>query len=277
MKIVSGPSSPLLSKRISENLNAQISGTVYKKFPDGECYVRIEDAKEDEYVVVNSINSNDDLIYLMLILDALSEKIVTAVIPYMGYARQDRAFLDGEAVSIRAIARLIESYADKIITVNIHSDEAKKHFRKLVEIDAMPLIGEHYKNRDVVMLSPDKGSLERVKRAAEVAGCDYDYLEKRRIDAETVEITPKNLDVEGKRVVLVDDIISTGGTMITATQQLIGKAKSIEASCVHGVLAGNALNRLYSAGISEVSATDTVEKQISKISVAKLIAEVILQ
>ncbi|AIY90938.1 ribose-phosphate diphosphokinase [Geoglobus acetivorans] len=276
MKLIAGPSSPLLAKRLSEAAKIDIADTTYRKFPDGELYVRVNDASDDRYVVVNSINSNEDLVYLLLIFEALSEKEIIAVIPYMGYARQDRAFLEGEAVSIRAIARLIEGYAERVITVNIHSSEAKNHFRKLVEVDAMPLIGEHYRERDVIMLSPDKGSLSRVRVAAQVAGCDFDYLEKTRIDAENVVIQPKNLDVGGRKVVIVDDIISTGGTMVTAAKQLAGNAEGIEAACVHAVLASNALNKLYSAGISEVISTDTVERQISKLSAAELISEVIL-
>ncbi len=275
MKVVAGPSSPILAKRIAERLNVRLANATFKRFPDGELYVRIEDVG-DEAVVVQSINSNDDLVALMLIFDALENAEITAVIPYMGYARQDRKFKEGEAISVRAVARMIEGYADKVVTVNIHSREAASYFRKLVEVDAMPLIGEHYAGRDVVMLSPDLGSYERVRVCAERAGCEFDYLEKRRIDAETVEIKPKSLDVEGKDVVIVDDIISTGGTMVEATKILLREgAKSVECACVHAVLAGNALNRLYSAGVKRVIATDTVERAVSVISVAEEIARVL--
>ena len=227
---------------------------------------------EDETVVVQSINSNEDLVQLMLIFDAVANTDITAVIPYMGYARQDRAFNEGEAVSIRAVAKLIESYADRVITVNIHSEKAKSHFKKLVDVDAMPLIGEYYKGKEVVMISPDLGSLNRVKVASSYAGCEFDYLEKRRISAEKVEIKPKSLDVKGRDVVIVDDIISTGGTIVEATKVLknLG-AKSVECACVHAVLAGDALNRLFNAGVKRVIATDTIEKSISAISVADAI------
>ncbi|WP_456369978.1 ribose-phosphate diphosphokinase [Geoglobus sp.] len=275
MKLIVGPSSPLLGRRISKAAGAEIAEVVYRKFPDGEIYVKVEDTGDEEFVIVNSITSSDDIIFLMLAFDALEGREVTAVIPYMGYARQDRAFEEGEAISIRAVARMMESHASRVVTVNIHSEEAKKHFRKLVEVDAMELIGRHYRGRDIVMLSPDRGSLERVRRAAKAAGCEFDYLEKTRIDSETVEITPKNLDVSGRNVVIVDDIISTGGTVVTAARQLHGRADSVEAACVHAVLAGNALNRLYSAGISDVIATDTVEKQVSVLTVAELISEVL--
>ncbi len=274
MKVVAGRSSPLLAKRIAERLGCELAKTTYKVFPDGELYVKVE--KLDEAVVVQSINSNDDLVQLMLIFDALGDAEITAVIPYMGYARQDRAFEEGEAVSIRAVAKLIESYADRVITVNIHSERAKGYFKKLTEVDAMPLIGKYYRGRDVVMISPDLGSLKRVERASRHAECEYDYLEKVRIDAEKVEIKPKNLNVEGRDVVIVDDIISTGGTIVEATKVLksLG-ARSIECACVHAVLAGNALNKLFNAGIKKVVATDTVEKPVSLISVAEAIVSVL--
>jgi ribose-phosphate pyrophosphokinase len=271
MEIVAGPSSPLLAKRIAERLKVKLAQTIFKRFPDGELYVRIECG--DDVAVVQSINSNDDLVFLMLMLDALDGKNVTAVIPYMGYARQDRRFKEGEAISIRAVAKMVEGYAGRVISVNVHSREAAKHFRKLDEVDAMPLLGKHFENQDVVMISPDVGSYERVKLAAKTAGCEFDYMEKRRIDAERVEIKPKTLDVRGRRVVLVDDIISTGGTIIEAAKMLLGDAKIIEAACIHAVLSDYALNKLYSAGISRIVATDTVEACVSEISVAELIAD----
>jgi len=271
MKVVAGNSSPILAKRIAERLRCELAKTTYKVFPDGELYVRIENIDRD-MVIVQSINSNNDLVYLMLMFDALEGANVTAVIPYMGYARQDKKFEEGEAISIRAVANLIDSYAEKVVTVNIHSESAKRYFKNIVDVDAMPLIGEYYKGRDVVMISPDLGSYNRVKVASSYAGCEFDYLEKVRIDAETVEIKPKSLDLRDRDVVIVDDIISTGGTIVEATKVLKNcGVESVECACVHAVLAGNALNRLYSAGIGRVVATDTVEKPVSVISVADAI------
>jgi len=275
MHVIAGPSSPVLAERIANNLGVNLAKVVYKRFPDGELYVKLDD-EVDRAVIVQSIRSSDDIVYLMLLFDALGldREKVTAVVPYMGYARQDRAFNEGEAVSIRAIAEFLETHADRVISVNLHSREAASHFKNLVEIDAMPIIGEHYRGKDVVMISPDKGSLERVKVAAGMASCEYDYLEKVRIDAETVEIQPKNVDVEGKKVVIVDDIISTGGTIAKAAETMKANgAKSVEAACVHAVLAANALNKLYSHGVRKVVATDTVEQPVSVLSVSKAIAE----
>lgn len=275
MRIVPGSSSPVLSRRIASILGVKLANVTFKRFPDGEIYVRIEDAGDDP-VIVQSITSNDDLVTLMLMLDALEGKDVTVVIPYMGYARQDRRFKEGEPISVRAVAKTVEGYAGRIITVNIHSKEASSHFRGLEEVDAMPIIGEHYRGRDVVMISPDLGSLERVKVCAEHAGCEFDYLEKERLDAERVVIKPKNLDVKGRDIVIVDDIISTGGTMVEATKMLLSAgARSVECACVHAVLAGNALHRLFYAGVKGVVATDTIERIVSVVSVAPVIAEML--
>ncbi|HID42779.1 MAG TPA: ribose-phosphate pyrophosphokinase, partial [Archaeoglobaceae archaeon] len=117
MEVVAGPSSPLLASRIAEKLNSRLAITTYRKFPDGELYVRVQ-SKESKVVVVQSINSSDDLVFLMLTLDALEGRDIIAVIPYMGYARQDRKFNEGEALSIRVVARLIENYADEVVSVN---------------------------------------------------------------------------------------------------------------------------------------------------------------
>ncbi|MEM3927768.1 MAG: ribose-phosphate diphosphokinase [Archaeoglobaceae archaeon] len=275
MDLILTPSSPLLGKRIAEEIGVKLSAVSFKRFPDGELYARVE-SQESEHVVVCSLNSNDDFVLLNLLFDAIKGDVV-AVIPYLGYARQDREFLTGEAVSVRVVAKAIEERAEKVITVNIHSEKAKESFKKLVDVDAMPLIGKSYEGEDVIMISPDKGSAERVKTAARIANCEWDWLEKRRIDEKTVEISPKKIDVEGKRVVIVDDIISTGGTVIEATKKLYEfGAKSVECACVHAVLADFAAVKLFSSGVREIVATDTVERIYSKISVSKILAEKII-
>jgi len=266
----------MLGKRIAEILGIGFATVQFRRFPDGELYARIE-SKEDEHLIVSSLNSSEDIVLLNLIFDALKGEVFLAV-PYMGYARQDREFLKGEAVSIRAVAKMLEDRAEKVITVNIHSEKARESFRKLIDLDAMPLIGEHFKGKDLIMISPDKGSAERVKIAAKVANVDWDWLEKRRIDAQNVEIMPKRVEVYGKNVLIVDDIISTGGTVIEAAKKLyeLG-AKRVECACVHAVLADFAAVRLLSSGIWEITATDTVERIFSRISVAKIIADSVMK
>jgi ribose-phosphate pyrophosphokinase len=273
MKVLCGPASPSLGKKLSSFLGAELLQCEFKRFPDGEVYVRIDEVDEP-VTVVQSVCSAEDFIFLTLILDALEGVDKIVVVPYFGYARQDRKFKEGESISIRALARAIESDAEKIVSVNIHSQMAKNHFRRLIEVDAMPVIGENFKEDDIVMISPDMGSLKRVEIAAKYAGCDFDYLEKKRIDADRVEISPKEINVENRRVLIVDDIISTGGTIVEASRVLKSfGAKRVEAVCVHAVFANFALNKLYNAGVEEVTSTDTVEKITSRISVAEEIAE----
>ncbi len=273
MEVVAGPASPLLASRVADKLNSKVAQSRYKKFPDGELYARVECNSQDA-VVVQSVNSNDDLIFLMLTLEALEDKNVTAVVPYLGYARQDKRFMKGEALSIRVVARMIEDYADKVLSVNIHSEEAKKQFENIEEVDAMPVLGKHFKGEDICMISPDVGAYGCVKVAAQSANCDFDYLEKKRLDAEHVAMETKNMDVKDKRAVLIDDIISTGGTIVEATKILLEQgAQEVKVGCVHPVFASYALNRLYTAGVSEVIATDTIERNVSEISAAGLIAK----
>lgn len=273
MEIVPGPSSPLLASRIADKLGVKLSKTNYRVFPDGELYVRVG-CKDSESVIVQSINSNNDLIFLLLLLDALEGKEISVVIPYMGYSRQDRVFHEGEALSVRAIARLIEGYSERVLSVNIHSKEARKHFKRLEEVDAMPVIGMNFADDDILMVAPDKGACEEVKRAAKVADCDFDYLEKTRLSSENVVMKAKNFNISGKKVVIVDDIISTGGTIIEATNMLVKSgAKEVDAVCVHPVLTNFALNRLYAEGVYKVIGTDTIEKPVSEITVAEIIAD----
>lgn len=273
MEVVAGPASPLLASRVANKLNSKVACSRYKKFPDGELYARVECNSQDA-VVVQSINSNDDLVFLMLILEALENKNVTAVVPYLGYARQDRRFKEGEALSIRVVARMIEDFTHRVLSVNVHSEEAKKQFKNIEEVDAMPVLGEHFKGEDICMISPDVGAYGCVKVAAHSAGCDFDYLEKKRIDAEHVVMETKSMDLKDKRTVIIDDIISTGGTIVEATKILLEQgAREIKVGCVHPVFASYALNRLYTAGVSEIIATDTIERNVSEISVASLIAE----
>jgi|Deesub1362A_J573_1020465.scaffolds.fasta_scaffold00018_105 ribose-phosphate pyrophosphokinase len=276
MIIVPGPASPLLSSRIAKEADCRLAHTEYRKFPDGELFVRVKDVQKEHAVVVQSLSSPEDWIYLLLLVDACEKASkVSAVIPYMGYARQDKRFCEGEPLSIGIVARTVESVGvDAIYTVNLHNSGSSSLFKKLRELDAMPELGNSFSHEKCIFISPDRGSLNRVKRAAEKAGVDWDYMEKKRIDSETVEVYPKNIDIEGKDVVIMDDIISTGGTIATAARALLELgANKVLAACVHPVLAGNALIKMHLAGVEEVLATDTIEKPVSKITVSKIIAD----
>ena len=274
MDIIGGCSSQLLASRIAEKTDGRLILAEFKAFPDGEQYTRLLDAVGDEVVIVQSTPTDSDFINLLQLIDACTDAKITAVIPYMGYARQDKQFKDGEAVSARAIARSLD--VSRVITVNIHEDSILSYFNTRAEsLDATNLLAEHLLDMDLpnpVIISPDSGAVYLARRAAAVMDADYDYLEKKRLSGDTVAITPKKLDIKGMDVILIDDMISTGGTMAEAIATFKSEASSLHAACVHPVLTENAVLRLFHAGVKDIISTDTIEKGVSKVSVASLIA-----
>lgn len=278
LRIVAGPSSQLLATRTAALLGCDIDLTEYKEFPDSEVYCRVTgDVKGKDIAIIQSTPTSRDYIYLLQLIDACDEaKSVSVIIPYFGYARQDKRFHPGEPVSARAMARCIQ--ADRVFTVNIHDKSVLSHFPcETSDLNAAPEFGnyiESMKLHNPLVLAPDDGALNLVKAAASLKKLPYDYLEKTRVSGTEVKIAPKNLDVKGRDVVLLDDIVSTGGTIAEAIKLLkvIG-ANDVHVGCVHPVLVGNAVVKLYRAGVKSVISTDTLEKATSQISVAPIIAE----
>jgi ribose-phosphate pyrophosphokinase len=287
MIIIAGSASPELSARLAKHLKCQLVRPELRRFPDGEFYTRIgAELKGEHALVVQSTchPQNDNLIELCFLLDAAKElgaARVTAVVPYLAYARQGKRFKPGEAISIHTVCKLIErAGADDLITIDVHHEEITRNFSvPAYNLTAMPLLGRYInglKFKAPVVLGADKGASEHAKQVALEMGVDYDRLEKQRINAEKVVIQPKRLHVANRDVVIVDDIISTGGTIIEAAKVLRNqRAHSIYSACTHAVLAGKALQRIRSAGIRRVIATDTIEHQVSVVSVAPLIANAI--
>jgi ribose-phosphate pyrophosphokinase len=281
MKIIPGISVQGLAAKIAAELDCNVSVCEFKRFPDGELYTRIVDAiKDEEVTIVQSIRTDSDLICLLQLLDAVEEARKTkVVIPYLGYARQDKKFKPGEAISIRAIARSLSvADLDTIYVVNVHNKAILKYFDvDTTELDASPLIGDYVTKKEIahpVIIGPDVGAMGLAKAVAAPYGFDYDVLSKRRISGEEVEIKPKELSVEGKNVVIVDDIISTGGTISEAVSMLKAqRTNDIYVACVHGVFVQNAISRMLNVGVKEIIATDTIESEFSKVSVAKMVAE----
>ncbi len=277
MKIIGGPASQLLASRVATELNCELALCKFKTFPDDEKYIRIIDDIGPEAVIVQSTTTDSDLIVLLQLIDACSSaERIHVVIPYMGYARQDKIFNQGEALSARAVARTIE--ADNVITVNIHEDSILNYFRcNSVNINAAPLMGRFVSAMDLhdpVILAPDKSAKELAASAAKEMGIEYDHLEKKRISGDTVEVSPKNLDARGRDVVILDDIISTGGTMAEAVRMLREQgALDVYVACIHPVLAGSAVNKLYHSGVKDIIATDTIERAVSRVTVAPLLAQ----
>lgn len=277
MKIIGGPASQLLASRMASELDCGLALCNFKTFPDGEKYIRVTDDIGPEAVIVQSTTTDSDLVVLLQLIDACSSADrIHVVIPYMGYARQDKVFNRGEAISARAVARTIE--ADNVITVNIHEDSVLRYFRcNTININAAPLIGQFFGAADLhnpVILAPDMGAKQLAVPAAREMGIEYDYLEKKRISGDTVEVSPKNLDVSERDIVILDDIVSTGGTMAEAVRMLREQgASGVYIACIHPVLAGAAVNKLYHSGVKDLIATDTIEKAVSRISVAPLLAQ----
>lgn len=275
MRVVAGPRSQRLAFRVSRELGTELVQAKASRFPDGEQSVRIEDDVGDEVVVVQSTRTDADLLTLLLLVDAAKRQgaDVTAVVPYLGYARQDRVFETGEPLSLAAVVRAVNAQGAPIMTVDPHSDPSDHG-------DVISLSASSVMERIVgrlepdLVLAPDEGAKEKAAGVAEDIGADHDYLVKTRISGEEVSIEPHSLSVEGRNAVILDDVISTGGTMSETVSILREQgAASISAAATHGVFAGNAVAKLLSAGVQELAVTDTLETSFSHGSVAGVIAD----
>ena len=280
--IIGGSASQKLAAKIAWDLGENLSPIETRRFPDGERYIRIKGEVPSEVVVIQSTGypQDENLMELFLLLKnlkSLGVERIRVVIPYFGYGRQERRFKSGEAVSAVIIAELLEAAgASEIYSVNFHENNIKGFFSIPVhEISAMPLIANYINDQinDPMILGPDKGALGFAEEISGILKCECDHLEKTRISPEKVETKPKNLDVADRNVVIVDDIISTGGTIVSASKILkdLG-ANKVVVGCVHPVLVEDALLKIFAAGVNDVFATDTLSSDVSTISVAPLIS-----
>ncbi len=276
MKIIGGPASQALSSRVARELNIEPNVCDFTRFPDGEIYSRILGEDVDEVTIIQSTTTDSDLIALLQLIDACEDSpVINVVMPYMGYARQDRKFKPGEPISARAIARTIN--ADRVFTVNIHEASVLNYFNAdAFDLDASRLVGYHIRSLnlcDPLIVSPDMGAINLAESTAADVGIEYDYLEKTRLSGDMVSIKPKNIDVKNRDIIIIDDMIATGGTMAESIKLLKSQgARDVYLACVHPVLARNAVLRLFNAGVKDIIATDTIEKVQSCVSVAPLIA-----
>jgi len=275
MIVVPGSASTRLAEKIANIAKSGLASIERRRFPDGELYVRIcSEVSNQHAIIVQSTSSDEKIIEALLLCDALREAKASKigfVAPYFGYARQDKVFKPGEPISARAFARALQTNCDYFVSVDLHANSILKWFTiPALEVSAIPCVAAYLKERPVdVIVSPDKGGIERVKKASELSGIPWVHLEKVRIDAQNVNIKLPDFDFNGKDVVILDDIISTGGTIKSATNLLLAAgAKSVSCICTHGLFLKNSAAELR-ALCKEVVSSDTIETEFTGYSVAE--------
>jgi ribose-phosphate pyrophosphokinase len=282
--VVPGPASTELGKLIAAELKVRVVPVEFKRFPDGESRIRLEgDVKGDDVIVVQTTGppQNENLVQLFLLADTardLGAKSITAVVPYFAYARQDKRFRPGECFSAKTIVTLLRTCGvGKIVTVNSHNPVLLKTLSVPVEdLSAIGLLAEYFRRRvfeGAFSLSMGKKGLDTAVEAGKVLGGECDYIPTQRdVVTGNVILEKKALPVKGKVVVVFDDIVSSGGTMMKAVAYAKEQgAKRVCSACVHALLTDDVRERILKAGADEVVGTDTVPNVVSKVSVAPLI------
>ncbi|WP_144921812.1 ribose-phosphate diphosphokinase [Halorubrum salsamenti] len=280
--IVPGSSSQLLAAALAEETGRPLATPTYDRFPDGEGLAAVPDFAGDEATVVAATDSDEAWVELLQLQDAVREagaERVTTVIPYMGYARQDESFGDGQPVSARAMARAISTGTDRVVLVNPHEADVADFYDVPVEtVDAASVLAEPLPAAldDPLFLAPDEGAVGIAETVRDAYGAgETDYFEKHRDrDTGEIEVSPSDAPVEGRDVVVVDDIVATGSTMSESVAVLNDRgAARVLAACVHPMLAANAVTKLRGAGVDRIVGSDTLERGCSVVSVAPVLAE----
>ncbi len=270
IKIFAANSNPELAQKIADQLGLPLSKCTVSKFSDGEVAVSIQESVRgsDVFVVQSTCNPvNDNLMELLIMIDALkraSAGRITAVIPYFGYARQDRKSKPRDAISSKLVANLITAAgADGVLTMDLHAAQIQGFFDIPVNhLEGMSILAKHFANEhleDLVVVSPDFGSVTRARNFAGRLDCPIAIIDKRRPRPNVSEIMHIIGDIEGKNILIIDDIIDTAGTLCNAANALKERgAKSVRACATHAVLSGPAIERIKNSVLEELVLLDTI-------------------
>ncbi|NBC25534.1 MAG: ribose-phosphate diphosphokinase [Bacteroidetes bacterium] len=291
LAIFSGRSNIALSRAIAENYGTKLGDITIKSFSDGELYAKYEQSirGEDVFVIQSTPPPGDNIMELLMLLDAAkraSVKRVTAVIPYFGYARQDRKDQPRVSITSKLIANiLVEAGADRVLTMDLHAAQIQGFFDiPMDHLYASRVFTEHYRKNPIenlAVVAPDVGSIKMARAYSKRLGASLAFIDKRRPNQNIAEVMNIIGDVEGKNVLMVDDLIDTAGTLTNAAAALKERgALSIRAASTHPILSGPAYQRIEDSPIDELLVTDTVplrkpSDKIKVLSVANIFAEAI--
>lgn len=296
LKLFTGTSNTELAKEVAKYLNLDLGDTTVSTFSDGEIMVRLnENARGSDAFVIQSTCTpvNDNIMQLLLIIDALkraSAERITAVIPYYGYARQDRKVQPRVPISAKMVADLITAVGtNRVLTVDLHAGQIQGFFNIPVDnLYAAPVLIDYIKKKYVsdslVVVSPDAGGVERARAFAKRLNCSIAIIDKRREKANECEVMNVIGDVDNKDTLLIDDMVDTAGTMAQAAKALREQgAKRVSAACTHAVLSGAAIEKINNSVMEELIVTNTIPmdgkmllcKKLKVLSIASLLGDAI--
>ena len=294
LKVFTCKANPKLAEEISSYLGIELGKSHVQNFSDGETNITIDESVRgcDVFIVQSTCAPvNDNLMELLIMIDAMrraSARRITAVIPYYGYARQDRKSRGREPITAKLVANLIvKAGADRVLTMDLHAQQIQGFFDIPVDhLMGVPILADYYKGlniEDLVVVSPDMGGVTRARSLATRLGVPLAIIDKRRPMPNVSEIMNIIGDINGKNVIMIDDIIDTAGTITNGAAALIERgAKSVYVSCTHPILSGPAYERLQNAPIKEIVTTNTIPTtkpmdKLTVLSVAPLMGEAILR
>ncbi|GFR38408.1 ribose-phosphate pyrophosphokinase [Insulibacter thermoxylanivorax] len=293
LKLFSGNSNPMLAQEVARVIGVSLSEAEISQFSDGEIKIQVQESVRgcDVYVIQSTCSPvNDHLMEMLVLVDALkraSAKTINLVIPYYGYARQDRKARSRDPITAKLVADLITAAgAHRVITMDLHATQIQGFFNIPVDhLHGVPIISQYFQTKqlqDVVVVSPDHGGVVRARKLAEQLQAPIAIIDKRRPEPNVCEVMHIIGDVAGKTAIIIDDIIDTAGTIVLAAEALSqAGAKRIFATCTHAVLSGSAMERLHHSVIEEVVVTNTIpfrggSDKFTVLSVAELLGKAVM-